>query len=80
MGEEDKGLGYKAWYAIEQLYPKTVLWKTYTPYFEKRNIHFYVNKCKFKIVEFINCYHKDANHLAPSDLPDDDGFLFEKVM
>ena len=29
-------------------------WKTITPYFEKRNIHFYVNRCGFHIVEFWN--------------------------
>ena len=26
-------------------------------YFEKRNIHFYVNRCGFHIVEFFNSHH-----------------------
>ncbi|BBI75668.2 hypothetical protein HAALTHF_49170n [Vreelandella aquamarina] len=41
--------GYRAWQAIEQAYPATRVWVTHTPYFEKRCIHFYVNKCDFKI-------------------------------
>lgn len=44
-----RGVGYRAWQAIEQAYPATRVWVTHTPYFEKRNIHFYVNKCDFKI-------------------------------
>ena len=39
---------------IEEKYPETKVWELVTPYFEKRNIHFYVNKCGFKIVEFFN--------------------------
>src|SRR5689334_12660221 len=54
VGEEGRGLGTKAWQAIEQRYPETRSWQTHTPYFEKRNIHFYVNKCGFKIIEFFN--------------------------
>lgn len=38
-----KGVGYEAWKAIEKKHPKTKVWETTTPYFEKRNIHFYVN-------------------------------------
>jgi hypothetical protein len=29
--------------AIEALFPQSLTWETRTPYFEKRNIHFYVN-------------------------------------
>ena len=50
--EHSKGIGYGAWLAIEQSHPETKVWKTCTPYFDKRNIHFYVNKCGFKIDEF----------------------------
>lgn len=46
-----KGLGTKAWFALEENFPQTKSWELHTPYFEKRNIHFYVNKCGFKIVE-----------------------------
>ena len=52
-----KGLGYAAWCEIERMYPQVKVWETVTPYFEKRNIHFYVNRCGFHIVEFFNSHH-----------------------
>ncbi len=80
-GEEGRGLGLEAWRAIERRYPDTIVWQTHTPYFEKRNIHFYVNKCGFRITEFFNRHHADPNHPGESDLPGDgDAFQFEKVM
>jgi len=42
-----KGIGYAAWCAVEKLHPEVAVWETVTPYFEKRNIHFYVNRCGF---------------------------------
>ena len=54
-----KGVGYAAWCEIERLYPQVTVWETVTPYFEKRNIHFYVNRCGFHIVEFYNSHHPD---------------------
>ena len=56
-----KGIGYAAWCAVEQLHPEVTVWETVTPYFEKRNIHFYVNRCGFHIVEFYNRHHPDPN-------------------
>ena len=50
--EHTKGVGYGAWQAVEALHPETKVWETCTPYFEKRNIHFYVNKCGFQIDQF----------------------------
>lgn len=47
-----KGLGFEVWIALEERYPDTEIWQTGTPYFEKRNIHFYVNKCGFQINAF----------------------------
>lgn len=81
-GEEGRGIGLKAWHLIEEEYPETVSWQTHTPYFEKRNIHFYVNKCGFKIVEFFNKKHPDINHPEDEVLleEDKDAFRFEKVM
>ena len=61
-----KGIGYAAWCAVEHLYPEVRVWETMTPYFEKRNIHFYVNKCGFHIVEFLR--------------KDDEMFRFEKMI
>ncbi len=77
----DRGIGYGAWKAIEEKHPGTKVWETVTPYFEKRNIHFYVNKCGFKIVEFYSRYHTDPNQKpdSPSD-DDDEMFRFEKHM
>ncbi|MBR3748573.1 MAG: GNAT family N-acetyltransferase, partial [Firmicutes bacterium] len=49
-----RGIGLAAWQEVERLYPETEVWETCTPYFETRNIHFYVNKCGFHIVEFFN--------------------------
>ena len=79
-----KGIGYAAWCQVETLHPEVKVWETVTPYFEKRNIHFYVNRCGFHIVEFFNSHHAS---------PDDDGkddssdgqfpsgmFRFEKVI
>ncbi len=56
-----RGIGYAAWCAIEELHPEVKVWETVTPYFEKRNIHFYVNRCGFHIVEFFNSHHPDPN-------------------
>lgn len=75
------GIGYKAWKAIEEKYPETKVWETHTPYFEKRNIHFYVNKCGFKIVEYLNQYHMGSHASEDKELPGgEDFFRFEKVM
>jgi len=79
--EHSRGIGLKAWKAIEEKYPKTQIWKTYTPYFEKRNIHFYINKCGFQIVEYFNKHHSDSHTPINEDLPGgEDFFRFEKVM
>jgi hypothetical protein len=53
-GIQGKGIGKAIWFGIENLYPDTKVWETCTPYFEKRNIHFYVNVCGFHITEFFN--------------------------
>ncbi len=77
-----KGVGYAAWCEIESLYPEIRVWETVTPYFETRNIHFYVNKCGFHIVEFYNEHHPDPREPdTGEDIPSGDGFFrFEKVM
>ncbi len=82
--EHTKGIGYGAWCAVEALYPETKVWETCTPYFEKRNIHFYVNKCGFQIDQFW-CEHFRPEHELPDENPDsdegpDEMFRFIKVM
>ena len=77
-------LGQAAWQAIEARYPKTQIWELVTAYHEKRNIHFYVNRCGFHIVEYFNQYHEDPE-FSTEDADDypgsDDGlFRFVKVM
>jgi len=74
-GMNGKGIGLIIWNAIEKLYPETKIWETHTPYFEKRNIHFYVNKCGFHIVEYYNEFHKDPNEQEVTErLPEADSF------
>lgn len=80
-GIQAKGIGYSIWNAVEKLHPYTKVWETCTPYFEKRNIHFYVNKCGFHIVKFIN--EKNPESDLPEDFVGDGGegmFVFEKIM
>ena len=78
-GIQSKGIGLKIWNAIEKLHPDTKVWETVTPYFEKRNIHFYINRCGFAAVEFFNPHHKDLT--IPDDMIGGDYFFrFEKVM
>lgn len=76
----NKGVGALAWQEVEKLFPNTKVWKTYTPYFEKRNIHFYVNKCGFQIVEFFNSFHKETSNNENEELEMEDFFRFEKRM
>ena len=81
-----KGIGYTAWQEVERLYPETKVWGTCTPCFETRNIHFYVNKCGFHIVEFFNSHHPDPHDPETGEENDYDGedfdgmFRFEKQM
>ena len=80
-----KGIGHAAWCEIEKRYPKVKKWETVTPYFEQRNIHFYVNRCGFHIVEFFNKYHPDPHEpdieCRENDEQFPDGmFRFEKII
>ena len=83
--EHGKGIGYSAWLAVEALHPETVVWETCTPYFEKRNIHFYVNKCGFQIDQFWCEYFQPEHEMPEDDERDpnegpDEMFRFIKVM
>lgn len=69
-----KGIGYAAWCEVEKLYPQVKIWETVTPYFETRNIHFYVNRCGFHIVEFFNSHHPDPNEPEDHEISMDDQF------
>ncbi|AOT00317.1 gcn5-related n-acetyltransferase [Exiguobacterium sp. U13-1] len=82
ISADGKGIGTKAWEAIEVAFPQTNVWELHTPYFEKRNIHFYVNKCGFHIVEFNHKGNPGPNveGEAPSSDEEYEFFRFEKVM
>ena len=80
-----KGIGYAAWCEVEKLYPEVKVWETVTPYFEQRNIHFYVNRCGFHIVEFFNKYHQAPNNPEMNAEKQDEQFpngmfRFEKII
>ena len=78
-GTQSKGIGQQIWNTIETMHPEIVVWETCTPYFDVRNLHFYINCCGFSAVEFYNPKHMDPN--APDG---DDGkdlfFRFEKYI
>ncbi len=76
-GTQSTGIGQAIWNEVEKLHPETSVWETVTPYFEKRNIHFYVNRCGFNIVEFYNPHHKDPS-INEEKIGGDYFFKFEK--
>ena len=85
-----KGIGFAAWQEVERLYAETAVWVACTPYVETRNIHSYVNKCGFHIVEFFNSHHPEpespdepeaVTHQGIEPVGEQDGmFRFEKQM
>ena len=81
-----RGIGLAAWREVERLRPETEVWETCTPYFETRNIHFYVNKCGFHVVEFFNVRHPGPRdpESGEEEAFEEDGsdgmFRFEKRM
>ncbi|MBQ9359340.1 MAG: GNAT family N-acetyltransferase [Abditibacteriota bacterium] len=70
-----RSVGFAAWLEIEKRFPEVRVWETCTPYFEKRNIHFYVNRCGFRITEFFCSAHPEPGCGEPDEM-----FRFEKVM
>ena len=78
-GIQSRGIGKKIWEQVEKLHVGTKVWETVTPYFEKRNIHFYINRCGFSAVEFHNPHHVDSE--IPEDMIGGDYFFrLTKVM
>ena len=78
----NKKIGSAAWEAIEKHYSDAEVWETCTPYFDRRNIHFYVNKCQFTIVEFFCEAHSEEHAMTEEfrDINASGFFRFEKVM
>lgn len=81
---QNAGYGYRIWRAIEALHPETRSWETHTPYYDKRNLHFYVNRCGFQIVEFFNPKHQDPHQTGDTagNIPPENNlfFRFEKEL
>lgn len=77
VGVQGKGIGQAIWNAIEVMHPDVEVWETCTPYFDRRNIHFYINCCGFHAIEFFNAHHRDPNMPEQFD-PSDGLFVFEK--
>ena len=78
-----QGSGQTAWKAIESMHPEIKVWECITPYYEKRNIHFYVNRCGFRIVEFWNAHYHGPDipeEEAGNWSEEDEMFLFRKVI
>ena len=77
-GAQGRGIGRALWETIESSHPEITIWRTCTPYFDKRNIHFYINVCGFHAVRFCDDRLKDSD----GDGWEDDGlgefFDFEK--
>lgn len=80
VGAQNRDYGLNIIRVVEKRYPQIKTWSLYTPYIEMRNIHFYVNKCGFKIVEFFNAKHpltlSDGQRDEMSE--DEPFFRFEK--
>ena len=51
------GIGLAAWRVIEKLFPTTKVWETSTSWLDKRNLHFYLNKCGFNAVSIYSARH-----------------------
>ena len=71
VGVQNKGIGQSIWKAIETMHPEIEVWETCTPYFDRRNIHFYINRCGFHAVEFFNEHYPDPNMPEQFDQEDD---------
>lgn len=70
------GIGTAAWNLIEKKFSNTISWITHTPYFEKRNIHFYINKLGFVITDFYCELNKDPHFNGEND----EMFKMKKIM
>lgn len=75
-----KGVGFSTWQEVERLHPETEVWETFTPYFDLRNIQFYINKCGFHMVEFFCKAHPEpGEEYNDENAPGGEGFChFEK--
>ena len=66
---QSRGVGKFIMFELERQHPEVREWELVTPYFEKRNIHFYVNVCGYSIVEFFNKHHEDKSRPNSTEPP-----------
>ena len=70
----NRGVGFAAWRVIEKLFPATRVWEASTPWLDKRNLHFYLNKCGFNAVSIYGSH-------SPVQSSDKEIYLaLEKIM
>lgn len=84
VGYQNRGAASFLWREIEKRFSTVKEWETHTPYFDIRNIHFYVNRCAFHIVEFYNDHHPEPQEHFSNEGKDPTGglgmFRFKKMM
>jgi predicted acetyltransferase len=71
-----KGIGLQVWNKIEELYPNAEVFETTTPTFAIKNVNFYVNKCKFHIVELLDMVKIAQQTGEPNPFADAEDFRF----
>lgn len=74
-GSQGKGIGQKIFELIEKMYSEVKVWETCTPYFEVRNLHFYINCLHFSEVEFFNEKHPDPHYLKEGRVSDQEDYF-----
>ena len=81
VGEQNKGVGFFIWSEVEKAFPDTKIWRTCTPCFDRRNVGFYVNKCRFYIISVFDIRPPDPHAREEHQCDAGEGmFLFEKTM
>lgn len=79
-GIQGKGIGASIWRKIEQLHPEVEVWETVTPYFDRRNVYFYLNVCGFHAVEFLRDEEMPEDGNMVNAANEADMLRFEKRM
>lgn len=57
---QNQGIGKKIWHKLELMHLEVKVWETTITYFDKRNIHFYVNICGFNIYSYLHDEEDDG--------------------
>ncbi|RSX55921.1 acetyltransferase [Bifidobacterium dolichotidis] len=71
---QSEGIGRTIWQWIEQQYPKVTEWETCTPYFDRRNVHFYINSCGFHAVDLSR--DDDLQIEGETPMPEEEAWMF----